>query len=170
MIICHRTGSATNPYVVINVSIRAWQHGHQTHPALNGRNDILLKDPAAPGEKLPVADCVTTPATTSTPTTTTIVDVTSPSTTSVPVTTAVNQPVVIVVHTTPNTEVTVEGAGVRNEGGALGTVKTLSNEHGRATIKAVPTKPGVLTVKAANHVIKRMGVLGAHTSGASLTG
>ncbi len=27
VIICHRTGSATNPYVVINISINAWQNG-----------------------------------------------------------------------------------------------------------------------------------------------
>ncbi|MGB2875442.1 MAG: hypothetical protein WBB76_08215, partial [Gaiellaceae bacterium] len=43
--ICHRTGSATHPYVVINVSINGWLHGHQKH------GDILLKDPASPGEK-----------------------------------------------------------------------------------------------------------------------
>ena len=51
VILCHRTGSATNPYVVINVSINAWMNGHTKHPALDGRSDILLKDPAAPGEK-----------------------------------------------------------------------------------------------------------------------
>jgi hypothetical protein len=51
VIICHRTGSATNPYVAINVSINAWQNGHTKHPALDGRSDILLKDPASPGEK-----------------------------------------------------------------------------------------------------------------------
>jgi len=51
VIICHRTGSATNPYVVINVSINAWLNGHTKHPALDGRSDILLKDPASPGEK-----------------------------------------------------------------------------------------------------------------------
>ncbi|MGB2875653.1 MAG: hypothetical protein WBB76_09310, partial [Gaiellaceae bacterium] len=44
VIICHRTGSATHPYVVINVSINGWLHGHQKH------GDILLKDPASPGE------------------------------------------------------------------------------------------------------------------------
>jgi hypothetical protein len=57
VIICHRTGSATNPYVVINVSINAWLNGHTKHPALDGRSDILLKDPAAPGEKLDAAQC-----------------------------------------------------------------------------------------------------------------
>src|SRR5438093_9713650 len=51
VIICHRTGSATNPYVVINVSINAWLNGHTKHPALDGRSDILLQDPASPGEK-----------------------------------------------------------------------------------------------------------------------
>jgi hypothetical protein len=57
VIICHRTGSATNPYVVINVSINAWMNGHTKHPALDGRSDILLKDPASPGEKLPASSC-----------------------------------------------------------------------------------------------------------------
>jgi len=57
VIICHRTGSATNPYVVINISINAWQNGHSKHPAIDGRSDILLKDPAAPGEKLPKSMC-----------------------------------------------------------------------------------------------------------------
>jgi len=51
VIICHRTGSATNPYVAINVSINAWLNGHSKHPALDGRSDILLQDPASPGEK-----------------------------------------------------------------------------------------------------------------------
>jgi hypothetical protein len=53
VIICHRTGSATNPYVVINISNRGWINGHQNHPDLDGRHDILLKDHAAPGEKGP---------------------------------------------------------------------------------------------------------------------
>lgn len=57
VIICHRTGSSTNPYVVINISINAWQHGHTTHPALDGRDDILLQDPARPGEKLDASQC-----------------------------------------------------------------------------------------------------------------
>jgi hypothetical protein len=57
VIICHRTGSSTNPYVVINISINAWQHGHTTHPALDGRDDVLLQDPARPGEKLDASQC-----------------------------------------------------------------------------------------------------------------
>jgi hypothetical protein len=57
VIICHRTGSATNPYVQINISINAWLNGHSKHPALDGRDDILLKDPASPGEKLPDSAC-----------------------------------------------------------------------------------------------------------------
>ena len=69
VIICHRTGSATNPYVVINVSINAWLNGHTKHPALDGRSDILLKDPASPGEKLDAAQCG---ASTTTTTTTTV--------------------------------------------------------------------------------------------------
>jgi hypothetical protein len=57
VIICHRTGSTKNPYVVINISKSAWLHGHATHPALNGYNDILLKEGAAPGEKIPRSAC-----------------------------------------------------------------------------------------------------------------
>ena len=69
VIICHRSGSATNPYVIINVSINAWLNGHTKHPALDGRSDILLKDPASPGEKLDAAQCG---ASTTTTTTTTV--------------------------------------------------------------------------------------------------
>jgi len=176
VIICHRTGSATNPYVVINVSIRAWLHGHRTHPALDGRNDILLEDPEQPGEKLPVARCTTaagtTPVTTTTAATTTPVItpiVIAATTPNVPTTTPVREPVVIVVNTTPHTTVTVQGAGV-GPGGTLGAAKTVSNKHGRATITVVPTKAGILTIKAGNKVIKRVGVLGATKSGAELTG
>jgi hypothetical protein len=57
VIICHRTGSRSNPYVVINISMSAWLHGHTTHPARNGHNDILLKQGAAPGEKIPRSAC-----------------------------------------------------------------------------------------------------------------
>ena len=57
VILCHRTGSSSNPYVVINVSMEAWLHGHAIHPALDGRNDIVLKQGAAPGEKLPKSLC-----------------------------------------------------------------------------------------------------------------
>jgi hypothetical protein len=57
VIICHRTGSKTNPYVVINVSKSAWLHGHTTHPDLNGHSDILLKEGATPGEKMPRSAC-----------------------------------------------------------------------------------------------------------------
>jgi hypothetical protein len=67
VIICHRTGSATNPYVIINVSINAWLNGHTKHPALDGRSDILLKDPAAPGEKLDAAQCGAQQSTPTTP-------------------------------------------------------------------------------------------------------
>jgi hypothetical protein len=57
VIICHRTGSRSNPYVVINTSMSAWLHGHTTHPERNGHNDILLKQGAAPGEKMPRSAC-----------------------------------------------------------------------------------------------------------------
>jgi hypothetical protein len=53
VIICHRTGSASNPYVVINISLSAWHEGHATHPPKSGRSDILLKGPegVSPGDK-----------------------------------------------------------------------------------------------------------------------
>jgi hypothetical protein len=57
VIICHRTGSASNPYVVINISLSGWLHGHSTHPDLDGRSDIVLKMGAAPGEKMPESAC-----------------------------------------------------------------------------------------------------------------
>jgi hypothetical protein len=71
VIICHRTGSASNPYVVINISMSAWLHGHTTHPPLNGHNDILLKQGARPGEKMPRSACGSSGSTTPTGKTTT---------------------------------------------------------------------------------------------------
>jgi hypothetical protein len=57
VIICHRTGSDSNPYVVINIPFTAWTEAHSpdsshAHPPLNGRVDIMLEDPApGPGTK-----------------------------------------------------------------------------------------------------------------------
>lgn len=56
VIICHRTGSDSNPYVVINIPWTAWSEAHSpdtgAHPDRNGRHDIMLKDPASrPGSK-----------------------------------------------------------------------------------------------------------------------
>jgi hypothetical protein len=57
VIVCHRTGSASNPYVVINIPWTAWSEAHDpdsghAHPPLDGSVDLLLKDPASrPGSK-----------------------------------------------------------------------------------------------------------------------
>ncbi len=56
VIICHRTGSETNPYVVINISRSAWERAHKPggHPTLDGRDDIVLAGPSRavrPGSK-----------------------------------------------------------------------------------------------------------------------
>jgi hypothetical protein len=52
VIVCHRTGSDSNPYVVINIPMTAWTEGHTKHPPKNRRSDILLKNPASgPGSK-----------------------------------------------------------------------------------------------------------------------
>jgi hypothetical protein len=46
VIVCHRTGSATNPFVVINIPLTAWNEAHSKH------GDIKIKDPASrPGSK-----------------------------------------------------------------------------------------------------------------------
>lgn len=46
VIVCHATGSESNPYVVINIPLTAWRGGH------SGHGDKLLKDPASrPGSK-----------------------------------------------------------------------------------------------------------------------
>jgi hypothetical protein len=74
VVICHRTGSESNPYVVINIPWTAWTEAHSpgaspAHPTLNGRDDIMLEDPAsAPGAKdgFTADDCVTTTGTTGT--------------------------------------------------------------------------------------------------------
>jgi hypothetical protein len=65
LIVCHRTGSASNPYVVINIPWTAWSEAHDpdsghAHPPLDGRVDLVLKDPASrPGGKdgFTKADC-----------------------------------------------------------------------------------------------------------------
>jgi hypothetical protein len=65
VIVCHRTGSASNPYVVLNIPWTAWSEAHDpdsghAHPPLDGRVDLLLKDPASrPGSKdgFTAADC-----------------------------------------------------------------------------------------------------------------
>jgi hypothetical protein len=57
VIICHRTGSESNPYVVINIPWTAWSEAHDpasehAHPPLDGRVDLMLQDPApGPGTK-----------------------------------------------------------------------------------------------------------------------
>jgi hypothetical protein len=57
VIVCHRTGSGSNPYVVLNIPWSAWSGAHDpssshAHPPLQGRVDILLEDPASgPGAK-----------------------------------------------------------------------------------------------------------------------
>jgi hypothetical protein len=66
VIVCHRTGSASNPYVVLNIPWTAWSEAHgpgssHAHPPLDGRTDILLRDPASrPGSKdgFTKADCL----------------------------------------------------------------------------------------------------------------
>jgi hypothetical protein len=69
VIVCHRTGSSSNPYVVINIPWTAWSEAHSpgsghAHPALDSRVDKLLADPASrPGGKdgFSKADCVSSP-------------------------------------------------------------------------------------------------------------
>lgn len=57
VIICHRTGSDSNPYVVINIPLTAWNEAHSDttgkHPAKNDRKDFILEGPAGvtPGDK-----------------------------------------------------------------------------------------------------------------------
>jgi hypothetical protein len=56
VIICHRTGSESNPYVVINIPMTAWNEAHDpasehAHPPLNGREDIFLAEASRPGGK-----------------------------------------------------------------------------------------------------------------------
>jgi hypothetical protein len=70
VLVCHRTGSATNPFVVISISINGWNNGHSKHAG-----DILL-GPSTPGPHSHDASRCPTGGTTSTTTTTT------PSTTS----------------------------------------------------------------------------------------
>jgi hypothetical protein len=65
VLICHKTGSATNPYVVISISINGWVNGHSKHPG-----DIFL-GPSYPGDHRKDASLCVSGGTTSTTTTTT---------------------------------------------------------------------------------------------------
>jgi hypothetical protein len=69
----------------------------------------------------------------------------------------------VVVQTTPNTVVTASGAGVDEA--------TRSNKKGKAKVKVKPTRKGIVTIRGeGGRVVKRIGVAGAHRSGANLTG
>jgi hypothetical protein len=99
VIICHRTGSDSNPYVVINIPWTAWSEAHNpasshAHPPKNGRVDIMLQDPApGPGTKngFTSDDCPaggpSPTTTTGGPTTTTTTGAPTTSTTGAPTTT-----------------------------------------------------------------------------------
>jgi hypothetical protein len=104
-----------------------------------------------------------------------VIDATPSASPSPPTTVKVGEPLTIVVHTTPNAHVTVRGAGVAvrlggTTHGVLGAAKTISNSRGVARIKVAATKSGIITIAVGRHTVKRVGVLGAHHSGKSLTG
>jgi hypothetical protein len=130
VIICHRTGSDSNPYVVINIPLTAWQHAHAPggHPTLNGRDDILLKDPASrPGSKdgFSKSACgasvaaVAGTTTTTTTTTTTAATLTATTTVAGSVTAPVLQPAATV--TTAGSVLAATGSSPKASG-VLGAV------------------------------------------------
>jgi len=61
--ICHRTGSNSNPYVIITISNNALKAhiGDDAHPAKSGRTDHILDnhDGKCPTEDHPPDDCDT---------------------------------------------------------------------------------------------------------------
>jgi hypothetical protein len=80
-----------------------------------------------------------------------------------PSTTSPGRTTTVVVHTTPNTVVTAEGAGVQES--------TRSNKKGRAKVKVKPKRPGIVTVRGGGgRVITRVGVVPKVKSGGFLTG
>jgi hypothetical protein len=80
-----------------------------------------------------------------------------------PSTIPTDKPTEIVVYTTPNTVVTARGAGVDQA--------ARSDERGRARLKLKPTKPGLVTVRAAKGKVTRtLGVAAHRRSGGNLTG
>lgn len=69
----------------------------------------------------------------------------------------------VVVYTTPNTVVTARGAGVNES--------TRSDAQGRAKMRLTPTRPGLVTVRAAQgRVARALGVSTHRRSGGNLTG
>jgi hypothetical protein len=86
VLVCHKTGSAKNPFVVISISINGWNNGHSKHDG-----DILL-GPSTPGPHSHDASRCPTGGTTSTTTTTTTTPSTSSTTTGSTTTTTSKKP------------------------------------------------------------------------------
>jgi hypothetical protein len=125
VIVCHRTGSASNPYVVINIPLTAWHEGHSKHPAIDGRSDILLKDPASrPGSKDGFTKSACAAETTAAPAaatgTTTAAHTTSTTTTTTSTTTT----------TTGSAAGTGPGASGGATGGVAGAVASIGKPVG----------------------------------------
>jgi len=125
--VCHATGSATNPYVLIRISLNGWLSGHARHQ--DGR-DILLGDKPGP---CPTASTQSAAATTA-PTTTGVTTTTAATTTTTAATTTTTA-AATTTTTSSTTTTTKAAASLRSStstppppsgsGGVLGASKTL---------------------------------------------
>jgi hypothetical protein len=141
--ICHATGSATNPYVRITPSASGVFHGHMGGGHQNGEDIIptFTYNGQTHSQNWPAGQAIWNNGC---------------AVPGQPTTTSVGQQTTVTVP--PAQTVTISGAGVK--------VTT----KGKPKVAVTPTKAGVLTVRAAGKPVARIGVLGAQTSGAQLTG
>lgn len=141
--ICHATGSATNPYVRITPSASGVFHGHMGGGHQNGEDIIptFTYNGQTHSQNWPAGQAIWNNGC---------------AVPGHPTTTSVGQQTTVTVP--PTQTVTISGAGVK--------VTT----KGKPKVAVTPTKAGVLTVRAGDKPVARIGVLGAQTSGAQLTG
>lgn len=136
--VCHATASATNPYVLIHISVNGWTHGHSHHQ--DGR-DVFLGDKPGPCPTAgQVQGTTTTMNTTTTVPTTTTTTTTSASTT----TTAAAAAVSPASNTTPPSStggvkgashtIAAPASAAKPSSGVLGAAKTLGRTATSGTL------------------------------------
>jgi hypothetical protein len=141
--VCHATGSATNPYVLIHISINGWIHGHSHHQ--DGR-DILLGDKPGPCPTGKTSATTTVAATTTTNAATTTTTVATTTTTAAAAATTTTVAAAAASSSTPTpppspasgvkgaSKTIVAPASHRPSHGVLGVAKTLGSSATSGTL------------------------------------